>query len=177
MPALKQIACPVCLKRFEYNYYMTHHVLVECSRKGAVMTEKSSVLHVTQTDKRPTMPHEPDDMTVFQSGATRSQDKAHVRYDLISPHALFRIAVVCHNGAKKYSPFNYEKGIPINDILNHAIAHIYKYLSGEESDEDDLAHAFWNLHAAIDMEHRHPTMDHGLRPGHKLSEKWRTPNK
>lgn len=166
MPKLNQIICPVCLKWFEYNYYMTYHQNEKCSRKGAVMTEK-----------KPTMPHEPDDMTVFQSGATRSQDKANVRYDLISPHALFRIAVVCHNGAKKYFPFNYEKGMPISDILNHAIAHIYKYLSGEESDEDDLAHAFWNLHAAIDMEHRHPTMDHGLRPGHKLSEKWRTPKK
>lgn len=164
MPKIRHIMCPVCFKQFEYNYYMSYHQNEKCSR------EREPMLHVPQSDN-PQVP----DMTVFQSGATRSQDKANVRYDLISPHALFRLAVVCHNGAKKYTPFNYEKGMPISDILTHAIAHIYKYLSGEESDEDDLAHAFWNLHAAIDMEHRHPTMDHGLRPGHKLSEKWRKP--
>ena len=189
MTTEKTIKCPRCFKWFDYSYYMTNHVDTPCSfeplkpveiisipQEGKTMsneTDSSSVLHVPQSDKKPTMPR----MTTFDTGATRSQDKAHVRYDLISPNALRRIATVCHNGAAKYSPFNYEKGMPISDILNHAIAHIYKYLSGEESDEDDLAHAFWNLHAAIDMEHRHPTMDHGLRPGHKLSERWRTPKR
>lgn len=99
----------------------------------------------------------------FSTGAVRSSDKAGVRYDLITPIGLRRIAETYKEGYDKYGAFNWERGMPISDILNHAIAHIYQFLSGVESGEDDLAHAAWNLLAAMHIQETHPDLNHELR--------------
>ena len=101
--------------------------------------------------------------TKFETGAIRSADKAGVMYHLITPIGLRRIAETYKEGFDKYGAFNWERGMPIGDILNHAIAHIYDYLSGKKTNEDDLAHAAWNLLAAMHMEETHPELDHQLR--------------
>lgn len=107
----------------------------------------------------------------FSTGAVRSQDKNGFRYDLVSPHSMKRLARVFDLGSKKYGDFNWEKGMPIGDILNHALAHIYAYLEGEQTGEDDLAHAAWNLLAALHMEEvHHRDIDHRLRPNHPLTK-------
>jgi hypothetical protein len=54
-------------------------------------------------------------------------------------------------GAQKYGEYNWQKGFPVNDILNHCIAHVYKHLSGDRT-EDHLAHAAAGLLMAIDTE-------------------------
>lgn len=107
--------------------------------------------------------------TQFSTGAVRSSDKAGVRYDLITPIGLRRIAETYKEGYDKYGAFNWERGMPISDILNHAIAHIYAYLSGQPTGEDDLAHAAWNLLAAMHMEETHPELNHELRPRNEQS--------
>ncbi len=114
--------------------------------------------------------------TQFSTGAVRSSDKAGVMYHLITPIGMRRIAETYKEGFDKYGAFNWERGMPIGDILNHAIAHIYQFLSGVESGEDDLAHAAWNLLAAMHMQETHPELDHQLR--FKLNEKQpiNTPN-
>lgn len=99
----------------------------------------------------------------FSTGAVRSSDKVNVRYDLISPIGMRRLAETCEEGYKKYGAFNWERGMPISDILNHALAHIYTYLEGKPTDEDELAHAAWNLLAAMHMEETHPNLPHELR--------------
>lgn len=109
--------------------------------------------------------------TQFETGAVRSSDKANVRYDLISPIGMRRLAETMEEGRQKYGYFNWERGMPIGDILNHALAHIYTYLSGVESGEDDLAHAAWNLFAAMHMEETHPHLNHQLRPHHPINKK------
>lgn len=101
--------------------------------------------------------------TQFSTGAVRSSDKASVRYDLISPIGMRRLAETMEEGRKKYGYFNWERGMPIGDILNHAIAHIYAYLEGKPTNEDDLAHAAWNLLAAMHMEETHPNIEHQVR--------------
>lgn len=104
--------------------------------------------------------------TKFSTGAVRSADKAGVMYQLISPIGMRRMAETMKEGFDKYGAYNWEAGMPIGDILNHAIAHIYTYLenpSPEKRGEDDLAHAAWNLFAAMHMEEKHPELDHGLR--------------
>jgi len=107
--------------------------------------------------------------TQFSTGAVRSSDKAGVMYHLITPIGMRRIAETYKEGFDKYGAFNWERGMPIGDILNHAIAHIYQFLSGVESGEDDLAHAAWNLMAAMHIQETHPELDHQLR--FKLNEK------
>lgn len=109
--------------------------------------------------------------TQFETGAVRSADKNHVMYQLISPIGMRRMAETMKEGFNKYGAYNWERGMPIGDLLNHAIAHIYAFLSGIPSVdaktgkvEDDLAHAAWNLFAAMHIEETHPELDHGLRP-------------
>jgi hypothetical protein len=84
----------------------------------------------------------------FGTGAIRSDTFEEFRYDLVSPIGLREVARACAEGAQKYSDFNWERGMPVNDLLNHAIAHVYQFLAGDRS-EPHLGHAAWNLLAAI----------------------------
>jgi len=93
----------------------------------------------------------------FESGAVRSTDADHVRFDLITPIGLRRLAETCAEGASKYGDRNWEKGMPASVMLNHAIRHIYLYLQGDRS-EDHLAHAAWNLLGVCHFEETKPEL-------------------
>jgi hypothetical protein len=84
----------------------------------------------------------------FSTGAVRSGDAEQTRFDLITPIGRARVAAACAEGAEKYDDFNWEKGMPATDMLNHAIRHIYMFLAGDRS-EDHLGHAGWNVLGAI----------------------------
>lgn len=85
----------------------------------------------------------------FETGAKRCKDVAGdgeipLRFDLIPPVALERIARRYGMGALKYGDNNYQLGIPATNILNHLQAHINKYRMGDRTD-DHLAGAVWGL--------------------------------
>lgn len=84
----------------------------------------------------------------YDTGAVRSSDCNDVRYDLISPIGIAALARTYAEGANKFGAFNWENGMPVTDLLNHAIAHLYKFLGGDRS-EDHLGHAAWNVLGAI----------------------------
>lgn len=84
----------------------------------------------------------------YDTGAVRSGDCEDTRYDLISPIGLAALARTYAEGAAKFGAFNWENGMPVTDLLNHALAHVYKFLGGDR-EEDHLAHAAWNLLGAI----------------------------
>jgi|688.fasta_scaffold1102407_2 hypothetical protein len=98
------------------------------------------------------------DTVKFQTGAVRSSDAEATRYDLISPIGLEAVARTCAEGAAKYSDYNWERGMPVHDLLNHALRHIYRYLAGDRS-EDHLPHAAWGLLAAIHSEAMWPELN------------------
>jgi len=104
----------------------------------------------------------PPSVKQFETGAVRSGETAQgnktARYDLISSVGLRRIAETYGEGAIKYGDHNWRKGIPLSNIMNHAIAHIVAYLSGDSS-EDHLAHAAWNIIAAMETEELRPQMN------------------
>lgn len=104
-----------------------------------------------------------DDVHVFPTGAVRGTDADDVRYDLITPIGLEAVARTCAEGAKKYGDFNWEKGMAVDQLLNHALRHIYRFLFGDRS-EDHLAHAAWNVLAAIHSLDAWPDLNKGLRP-------------
>jgi hypothetical protein len=79
----------------------------------------------------------------FETGAVRGTDANSERYDLITPIGLRRLAKTCAEGAAKYGAYNWEQGMPVHDLLNHALRHLYLYLSGDRK-EDHLAHAAWS---------------------------------
>jgi hypothetical protein len=100
----------------------------------------------------------------FSTGAIRSSDAEATRYDLISPIGLEAVARTCAEGAAKYSDFNWERGMPVADLLNHAIRHLYRYLAGDRS-EDHLPHAAWGILAAIHSEQLWPELNEGTLRG------------
>lgn len=102
----------------------------------------------------------------FGTGAVRSDTFEEFRYDLVSPIGLREVARACAEGAEKYGDWNWEKGMPVHDLLNHALAHIYEFLAGDRN-EPHLGHAAWNLLAAIHSHELWPHLnDHSLRrPG------------
>jgi hypothetical protein len=96
---------------------------------------------------RPPEANKPDDdLCRYPSGAVRS--KLDARYDLVPAIGLQRVAMTMAEGAAKYGEHNWQKGMPIGDTLNHAIAHVYSFLSGDRS-EEHLSHAAANLLMAI----------------------------
>lgn len=104
-------------------------------------------------------------MVSFDSGAVRSSDAEETRYDLVSPIGLRAVAAACAEGAARYGDYNWEKGMPANDMLNHAIRHIYLFLAGDRS-EDHLGHAAWNVMGAIHSLEAWPDLNEGtLRSG------------
>lgn len=101
----------------------------------------------------------------YASGAVRSSDAEATRYDLITPIGLAAVAAACAEGAQRYGDYNWERGMPANDMLNHALRHIYLFLSGCRS-EDHLGHAAWNVMAAIHSLEVWPELNEGtLRSG------------
>ena len=77
-------------------------------------------------------------MTQFPTGAVRGTDAAGVRFDLITPIGLRRLAETCAEGAAKYGPFNWTRGIPASEMLNHAIRHIYLWLQGDAEEDQPV---------------------------------------
>ncbi len=96
-------------------------------------------------------------MTTFSTGAVRGSDADDVRFDLITPIGLRRLAKTCAEGARKYSDHNWENGIPASVMLNHAIRHIYLWLEGDDT-EDHLSHAAWNILGVAHFEEKMPAM-------------------
>lgn len=88
---------------------------------------------------------------LFPSGAVRDLREGKGRYDLISPVALHRLAVVYEKGSRKYAERNWEKGIPVSRCIDSAFRHIVQFMRGDR-DEDHLAHAAWNLFAVMHFE-------------------------
>lgn len=97
-----------------------------------------------------------------------SRDKTGMCYDLIPPEAIRRLAETIKKGAEHYGKRNWEKGLDINQLIDHAFDHLYKYmaiklgntegLEEEEVHEDHLAHALCNLAFACAIEERFPEL-------------------
>ena len=93
----------------------------------------------------------------FPTGSQRSKLDG-VRYDLVSPFALQRLAATYAEGAAKFGDHNWRKGQPFSAVLNHVFNHITLYLAGDRS-VDHLAHAAWGLFALMEQEETKPEMN------------------
>ncbi len=105
----------------------------------------------------PTNGDYPKNSHQFDSGAVRAK-LDDVRFDLISPQALRRLAATYAEGATKYGDNNWRKGMEFSNLLNHVIDHIYQYIAGADG-EDHLAHAAWGLFALMEQEETQPNLN------------------
>lgn len=93
----------------------------------------------------------------YTSGAVRDRHDGKGRCDLLPAAALLRLSKLYEVGAKKYDDRNWEKGIPISDMVDSGMRHLLKYLDGW-TDEDHLCAAAWNILGAMWMEEKRPAM-------------------
>ena len=84
----------------------------------------------------------------FNTGAVRDTQEGKGRFDLLPPAAIFAVARVFEEGAKKYDARNFEIGMPVSRFIDSALRHIFKHLEGFR-DEPHMAQAAWNLLAYI----------------------------
>jgi hypothetical protein len=128
-----------------------YEICAEARRRELGLSLKNS------TPSAPAAPTEAQDsssspMHTFPSGAKRSELKP--RYDLIPSVPLRRLAARYAMGAERYGEYNWQKGLPISDTLNHVLDHLLKYreryyqqhhqgLVPQGTPDDDLAAAAW----------------------------------
>ena len=92
------------------------------------------------------------------SGATRSADANAVRYDLIPPGPLRRLAARYALGAATHGDRNWEYGLPWGDTYNHLMRHLELWrasvIAGKPDADDHLAAAAWGCFALMFFERR-----------------------
>lgn len=114
---------------------------------------------------------------VFSTGAEREPETGRGRYDLISPIMLRRLAIHYENGAGKYAPRNWEKGLSVSRCINSCKRHIDGFIMGDKV-EDHLAAAIWNIAAIMHYQEAIPSTNtdvHDLHPYYQ-SNVWPLPS-
>lgn len=84
----------------------------------------------------------------FESGAVRDTDQGKLRYDLIPPSSLARLADRYTKGAEHYGDHNWTKGIPSSRHLASLMRHLEQARNGD-TDEDHWAAVAWNAFAIM----------------------------
>ena len=104
--------------------------------------------------------------THFDSGAVRSADVSEYSFTSLPMIGLLALARTAGEGAAKYGRFNYLRGMPIHDLLEHIAVHWTLYNAGDRS-EPHLAHLAWGALTALQEEvlNPHAHQQHMLGPG------------
>jgi len=107
----------------------------------------------------------------MSTGGLREPTTGKGRYDLIPPVMLRRLAVHYENGAIKYKPRNWEKGLSVAHCVDSLKRHMDQYIMGDKV-EDHLAAVIWNAAAIMHYEEAFPltnTEIHDLHPLYQSS--------
>lgn len=85
-------------------------------------------------------------------------DQAKSRLDLVPSYAIEEVGNVLRFGAEKYGEYNYLGGMAWTRLAGAALRHIYKWLRGEDIDNESglphLAHAAANCMMLIEYSMR-----------------------
>jgi len=86
----------------------------------------------------------------------KKNDAEKLRYDLIPPYALEKLAEVYTIGAKKYGDQNWRKGFAWSRIIGAMMRHLEAFRRGESVDPDDgqhpLASVMWCAATLMEFE-------------------------
>ena len=97
----------------------------------------------------------------MQEGKRYNEGK--IRYDLLEPFAIEQLAKVFTEGAKKYEPRNWEKGMAWSKVLASLKRHIAAWENGEDNDKETgcyhMAHAAWIALALVSYYKMAPQFD------------------
>lgn len=104
----------------------------------------------------------------FSTGSVRDSSIGKLRYDLIPPFLLKRLAQHYTSGAEKYSERNWEKGQPLTRIYASLMRHVQAWANGQ-TDEDHLSAIAWNAFAIMFTEH---AIEKGILPKELDDRPW-----
>lgn len=80
-------------------------------------------------------------------------DEGKPEFHLIPADALRELGKVYTSGAKKYAPYNWERGMNWSRCYNSLLRHLYAFWEGEKHDAETghhhMAHAAWNAIALL----------------------------
>jgi hypothetical protein len=90
-------------------------------------------------------------------------DENKPRFELISPIALTKIALVLTEGAKKYDDHNWRKGFKWSRLIGAAFRHLTAFMAGQDKDPETklshLAHAACCIMFLLEHEETHKELD------------------
>jgi len=90
-------------------------------------------------------------------------DAEKLRYDLIPPEPLARVAFVYTMGARKYTDHNWRKGMAWSRVIGAAMRHLEAFRRGVSIDPKDgqhvLASVAWCALTLMEYERTHPELD------------------
>lgn len=89
----------------------------------------------------------------FATGAVRDGATGKGRYDLIPREAIHRLAQLYERGAAKYEDRNWEKGMPLSEMVDSMLRHAFQAAAGA-TDEDHFAAVMWNAAGVITFQER-----------------------
>lgn len=89
------------------------------------------------------------DAPVIANEKGGKQSLTPYRCDLLPPRATLAVAEVLDHGARKYGSNNWHS-IPVADHINHAMVHLFAFLSGDTQD-DHLEHGACRLLMALEQ--------------------------
>jgi hypothetical protein len=80
-------------------------------------------------------------------------DEGKPEFHLIPSEALSELGRVYSFGAKKYAPYNWERGMSWSRCFNSLLRHLFAYWDGEKNDPETglnhMAHVTWNAIALL----------------------------
>lgn len=95
--------------------------------------------------------HDDGSRETFESGAIREPEDDKLRYDLIPPGPLQRLALNMTKGAQKYGEHNWNKGMPSSRMLSAAMRHLELARAGDQK-EDHWAALVFNIFGIMHFE-------------------------
>ena len=75
-------------------------------------------------------------------------NEGKLKWSLVDFKSLESMVKVLEMGAKKYAPYNWKKGMPVSEVSESLLRHMFAFLEGEDTDPesgiDHLGHVLCN---------------------------------
>ncbi|MCK9320332.1 dATP/dGTP diphosphohydrolase domain-containing protein [Methanoculleus sp.] len=113
---------------------------------------------------------DPDSIMSFDSACLKKKkdrgsrfNEGKLRWSLVDLKCFEGLVQVLMMGAKKYSDYNWQKGLPINEVYESLMRHLVSFMDGEDNDAESglshLDHALCNIYFMKWFMDNKPEMD------------------
>lgn len=90
-------------------------------------------------------------------------NQGKLKWSLIDWKSLEGLVRVLEMGAKKYAPYNWAKGMPVTEVSESLLRHMFAFLEGEDRDKESLelhlSHVLCNAMFLIHIMREKPEFD------------------